>query len=476
MDTPSLIRITSELPNDEVITSFLPPLLGPLQKENGEFSYKYYNILELENCSLNNHTISKEKGKLSICHYYRESDEDNSPDYSNQYIDIDSPKKLSQLRPEGEPQKGIKWINMNHYQISALINERWNELFGDDLFTFNSNSRRYTVLIPPGIGVYLCHPIVWGILGIWDEDKVEKYVVPSSETKKFHGSLGKSISGYCNYSSVADYTLTGNKVTLATPAIKFTEIVEGIKNDSNPIRSTWLYGVITFAISKEEYTSFYTKEIDINLIPCSTDFMTSLQESIIDYSGLIKEFSYLQETGDSIEKIISQVEVVADSKNQMIIKMDYDFSKHNIILQISFNTVLAKYIGVDELFVSSSTTIINPYNQNSLIQKNIFKYPYYLVLASTDFTHDLDTSVINNKNYSIIAVIHSENKFTTTQQLIKIRPSRFNRLVLKVLNNELEPVTERVSCEFLFRFKREFLEENTSLYKFYSSQYGSTCD
>ena len=473
MDTPSLITITSEIPEDEVIVSKLPPLLGPLRKENGEISYKYHNILELENCSFHNHIIAKEKGRIDISHYYTINN--NGPDYSHQYLDVDSPSQVLAPGLNKQPERGNKWINMNGYQLSTLINQKWFELFGVDLLTFDSQNKKYTLSIPPGIGVYLCHPVIWGVLGIWDLQLMKVYTVPEYEKAKFSGSLGNSISGYCNDSSKQYFTLTGKRTAAVhTPANKFPIITEGIILDSNPIKSTWLFGVITFATKDFQYEEFHSKELELSLVPCSIDFMNSLKELILDYSGMIQEYEYMQDSDESINLALDELDVVPDSKNQMIIKTKSKSTNgHNIVIHLSLNKVLQNYLGQEDIKIERSITVINPYNQNELIQKNIYKYPYFLVLASTDFIHDLDTSVVNNKKLPIIAVIHSESKFTTTQSLIKLRPSRFNKLVLKVLNNQLETITERVSCELIFRFKREFIEENTSLH-FYN--YGLPTD
>ena len=470
MDTPSLIRIKTNL-QDGTIVSKLPPLLGPLPKDNGEVSYGYHNILELENCQLTNHTVSTTEGTMSICHYYLHKE--TGPDYSNKYIDTNSLEVESRPTPTQDPVKGLKWINMTHFQLASMVNEKWFEFFERNILVFDSVTKKYSFTLPPGIGIYLCHPIVWDILGLYSEDLIEKYeVTSSSELRKFSGSLRKSISGYCNYRTDEMFTMTGEKCSNnITPELKHPVLVSNM-NQQDILRTTWFFGIIPFASNENSYVAKYTTSFNLDLVPSSLVFMNELMELINTYSAMILEYSYIDEEDEFLEdkfkdKSSNALQIFATKRNQMVIQVDEAFSSHNIVIHISLNPLLANYIGKDSITIKNRINLINAFDQTQMIQANIFKYPYYLVLCSSEY-FDVDFSVIDNKNLVIIAIIHSETKFTTTQGLVRLRPTRFNKLVLRVLDKNLAQVTEKVTCDLLFRFKREFIEENTNLYRFYN--------
>ena len=471
MDTPSLIRIKTNL-LEETIVSNLPPLLGPLPKENGEVSYGYHNILELENCKFTNHTVSATEGLMSICHYYLRKD--TGPDYRNQYINVTSLDVESKPTPTAAaPVKGLKWVNMTHFQLAGMVNEKWFELFNRDLLVFDGTTKKYSFTLPPGIGIYLCHPVVWDVLGLYNEDEIEKYKVTTpEEERKYSGILRKSIAGYCNYGSDGMFIKTGEKCANNTTAETKHPVLIANMNNQDILRTTWFFGIIPFVNSPDSYNTKFNTSFKLDLVPCSAIFMNELMELINAYSVMILEYSFIEDDDEFLEdkfkdKSSNALQIYSTEKNQMIIQVDDAFSTHNIAIHVSLDPLFTSYIGKDSIVVQDRITLINNFDHNELIQRNIFKYPYYLILCSPEY-FDVDISIIDNKNLVIIAIIHSETKFTTTQSLVKLKPTRFNKLVLRVLNSDLEPVSEKVACDLLFRFKREFIEENTHLYRFYT--------
>ena len=145
----------------------------------------------------------------------------------------------------------------------------------------------------------------------------------------------------------------------------------------------------------------------------------------------------------------------------MMIKIDKEYNRNQVTIFVAFSKQLQKYLGGKRNIDIKDGLILNSIDHNEIIQKVVFKYPFYLMLVSTDERNDFQESIIDSKNQNIIAIIHSEKKFTATQSMIKLRPSSYNKLVLLVRNNEFKKLTETVFFNLIFRFRREFF--NTGL-------------
>ena len=154
----------------------------------------------------------------------------------------------------------------------------------------------------------------------------------------------------------------------------------------------------------------------------------------------------------------------------MVLKLDREFNDKGIRIVVIFGKLLQKYLGKKYLEVEDSVSI-NTIEHIDIIRRHLFGYPLYLILLSTDTNNEFEQSVVNNKTQNIVAIIHSESEFSTTQSLIKLRPSSFNRLVFKITDNKFLKVTQNITCQLIFRFKREFLCENENLYFLKSDEF-----
>lgn len=457
MDTSTLVSITGELPKEEVIESRLPPLLGPLLvNSDNRLSYKYSNILELENCKLTNHVTSKEVGTFILGHTYDVSDK-----YRNKYIIQDTLKYTSPPRPGDEVEK-VAWIDMTHYQISRIINTGWELQFGTKLLTYNAN-KSYTISIPPGLGVFFCHSVVWKVLGLYEQikDDVEAYVIQGPiEANKFRG-IGGRITGITNRSSIDNMDVIGTPLTYSRLSKQYPKITDTIRNDSSTIRHTYFFGIIMFANTILHYTQRSSYSFPLELIPFSSKFIESFKEAVVEYSKKIVEI--VDDSGNnnpSLTEVCKNSLVInVESSKYMMINIGEEYASKQVTINIAFSKGLQKFLGGKKSINIKDGVLINSTDHNEIIQRYVFKYPFYLVLLSTDERNDFQESMVDSKKRNIIAILHSEKEFTTTQSIIKLRPSSYNKLVLSVVNNKFEPLTETVFYNFIFRFRREFLED-----------------
>ena len=463
MDTTTLVSITGELPKEEIIESKLPPLLGPLlASDSNVLSYKYSNILELETCRLTNFASSKETGKFQIGHRYNVNGV-----YGNKYIIEDTLKYESRPTPGGDIEK-VPWVDMTYYQIAKIINNGWQVNFGTRLLDLNNN-KSFQITLPPGIGIFLCHSVVWKLLGLYDiiekmKQKISYTIQTPSEATMFKGMKGK-ITGLTNRSSVENLVITGTPLTYTRLSKIFPKTSDALKNDSSTIRHTYFFGIIMFANTIQHYNSFATYTFPLELIPFSSKFIDSFKQFVIEYCGNISEL--VDENGDNeptIKKVCKDTLVInIENYKYMMINIGENYAKKDIIITVKFSESLQKFLGGIEAIDIKDGVIINSTDHNEVIQRNVFKYPFYLILLSTDERNDFHESMIDSKKRNIIAIIHSEKEFITTQNLIKLRPSAYNKLVLSVLNNEFQPLTETVFYNFIFKFRRDFIDNPLGL-------------
>ena len=463
MDTSTLLSITGKLPGDKLIESKLPPLLGPLpmNEENNKLSYNYDNVLELINCNFTNSATSTETGTFYIGHLYNAEEI-----YKNKYIEVKTPDYISKPNPSGT-EETVPWTSMTYFQIMRILNNGWELLFGTKLIEHNSNSRTCKMTIPSGVGVFFCHSVIWKMLGMEEvtKDLLLSYTPTTpSEVKKFKGLSGK-ISGVKNKSSSTDLILKGIPVTYARLEDLYNRVATTINNDSNVSRSTYFFAIISFAHSKQYYSKYAAYSYPLEVIPFSSTFIENFKKSIFDYTTGITEL--LDDEGNNSPTIHevckSSLEVNIENNKYMIINIGKMYPKKGITIFVVFNSVLRKFVGGIKSIEVHDSYIINNIDHNEVIKRNVFKYPFYLLLISTDDRNDFQESIINSTRRNIIAIIHSETHFTSTQNLIKIRPSTYNKLVLKLVNNEFKPISENIVFNLLFKFKRDFMENSFEL-------------
>ena len=474
METPSLVSVNCKLPKDEVVISNLPPYLGPLKKDgNKNLSYDYYNLLELQDIKVTNSVTSSKMANMKIGHYYK------APYYETKYIDVHSPSVSTKTTETGPLVTNIKWIDMTHYQIATLINNRWNELFGMDLLFFDLVKRQYTLTLYPGLELYLCHLVIWSILGMEKslKKKIHKYnILTREESEKFPGTLRHNIFGISNRNSSSIMEITGHRVNNRPILTNFPAVHRKLETDSDVTRSTRFFGIVKFAHDFDFYDQLYNATFPLQLIPLNSFFMDNVVNSLIDYSGRILEFSKDTDDDDddddddsddddddadeypTVQEIFkNSLDIVAEEKQFMIFKLDKAYSETEVVVFIIFNPILEKYLGRTYIEVDNSVNI-NTLKHSTLLLNNVFQYPLYLVLISSDIINEFGESIIENETKSIIAIIYSENSFTTTQSLIKIRPSTFNKLLFKIVDKNFQPVSEEMFINLVFRFKREFID------------------
>ena len=464
MDTSTLLSITGKLPSDKIIESKLPPLLGPLpmSEESNKLSYNYHNVLELINCNFTNSATSNETGTFYIGHSYNPADK-----YKNQYIEVKTPQYTSKPNPSGTDET-VPWTSMTYYQIMRILNNGWELLFGNKLIEHNSNSRTCTMTIPSGFGVFFCHSVIWKMLGMEEvtKDLLITYTPTTpAEAKKFKGVSGK-ITGVRNKSSNTDLILKGVPVTYARLEDLYNRVATKINNDSNVSRATYFFAIISFAHSRHYYSKYATYSYPLELIPFSTLFIENFKKSIVDYSKN-RIIELLNTDGNNTPTIhevcTSSLEISVENNKYMFINIGKMYAEKGITIFVIFNTVLRKFLGGIRSIEVHDSTIINTIDHNEVIKSNVFKYPFYLLLISTDDRNDFQESIIDSTRRNIIGIIHSETHFTSTQNIIKMRPSTYNKLVLKLVNNEFKPIAESVVFNLLFKFKRDFMENSFEL-------------
>ena len=459
MDTTALVSINGELPKEEVIESKLPPLLGPLlENDSNSLSFKYSNVLELETCKFTNLASSKDFGTFSIGHKYNVHSI-----YSNKYIIEDTLKYESRPKPGGDLEK-VPWVDMTYYQIAKIINTQWHMLFGTRLLELNNN-KSIELTLPSGIGIFFCHSVVWKVLGLYDaivkqKHKVSYNIQTPAEATKFRGMTGK-ITGITNRSSNQNLVVTGTPLTYARLSKQFSKTADTLKNDSSTIRHTYFFGIVMFANTILHYNTLATYTFPLELIPFSSKFIDSFKQYVTEYC--LNNISELVDDEGNNEPTIAKVckdtlVINIESYKYMMINIGEMYAKKEIVIVVAFSKSLQRFLGGKKSIDIKDGVIINSTDHNEVIQRNVFKYPFYLLLLSTDERNDFRESMIDSKSRNIIAIIHSEKEFSTTQNLIKLRPSAYNRLVLRVVNNEFKPLTETVFYNIIFRFRREFID------------------
>ena len=283
MDIPSLLSIECELPRDEVVISKLPPNLGSMPDASGNLSYDYYNILELENVVTRNKAEETQTVDFSLCHVFKKSD------YPNNIIDVTS-TDISLAPSPGEAVEKVRWIDMTIYQLVTMINEEYLPLTGKNLLTINEDDT-ITLSLPSGMSIYFCHSLIWKALGLYDTivNSLVKYTHPTdAEKRKFTQALRRTLIGLQNKSSfqnldvVSDYLDLYDRVSDLFPIIS-----HNIENDNDVTKCVRFYAIITFAKTSTFYTERFNKRFPLQLIPLNQKFITTLKNTILEYSNII---------------------------------------------------------------------------------------------------------------------------------------------------------------------------------------------
>lgn len=455
MDTSTLISITGELQESEVIESQLPPLLGPLplSEEDKRLSFNYYNVLELENCNFNNSSTSKEEGGFYFGHIY------DTDIYRNKYIEFNAMEIESRPNPGSTPEKGVKWVDMTYHQIANMINNGWKYHFDTQLL--EQVNTRFVLTLDPGVAVYFCHSVIWKMLGLFDaiKDIKESYklTIPS-EVVKFRG-IGNKITGIKNKSASQKLEIKGTSgLTYTRLSVLYKRVAEALNADSNTSRSNYFFAIISFAHTRSYYKEFGSYSFPLELVPFGSGFRDSLKHAVTQYSKTIVELTKADDEPSISEMCDETFEVQVENDRFMMIKIGDEYRESGVTIFVVFNKQVRKFLGGRKSVDIKDGIILNPIDHRVIIMKDVFKYPFYLILMSTDDRSELQESMVNSRQRNIVAIIHSEHEFTTTQNIIKLRPSSYNKLVLKVLNNEFKEITETVFFTLLFRFKRDFID------------------
>ena len=463
MDTSALIRITGELPKEETIQSKLPPLLGPLpiSEDNKKLSFGYSNVLELVNCKLINSVSSEEFGSLYLSHSY------STDIYANKYIQTDTKAYVSRPNPGSSPET-VNWINMTYYQFVNMINNGWKNHFGQDKSVLEiNNDKSVTLTLPSGVGLYLCHLSVWKSLGLFEAIKdISEAYTPSNPTEinKLKGLLTGKIAGVKNKSSGSKLVIRGTPLTYQRFNDQFPINAESLANDSSVIKQSMFYAIIVFSHQRQYYNEFAKYSFPLELIPFSSKFQSTFVNTVVNYASNILELNNQNDNTPTIQDVLkNNLSIVVENSKFMMIKVGKEYTSKQINIHLVLNKQVQKYLGLRSNAIDiRDGLILNPIDHNEIVMKTVFKYPLYLVLLSTDERSDFQISMIDNIKRNIIAIIYSESSFVVTQSEIRLRPSNFNKLVLVVLNNEFNQLTEKVHYDFLFRFRREFCENTTN--------------
>ena len=451
MESPSFIQKTIELPSTEDFTADLPPLLGALPKNSEKYSYDYYNILELEKCQVFCHTIYDKKASFEMCHYYDEEK------YKDLHFSIHTPttKTITQPNRNGQEVEDLYWLDMNAYQIFFLINSMWGQEFKEPLLKFNRENRYFSIKLPPGMEIQLCHKKLWVLLG-FSESKLVKHNLSRSDYIKYPGMTTK-IFGIRN--TTTDYlTLTGKQVAYTKTFFQRFPDIGKVLERGQPERIAKLFMIVRFPISPNHYTKMEKYTFNFELANNSTtNFMHEMETCIKSYGNkvFISE-DYL----DDIPEDFNRITITEMKPQKMVLTITDNFRVKRIYLYIKYDKFLTDFLQTKETVIKSLITTLNLFTHSDILTRNVYKFPFYLISKSKNMTSELDESSIKNKNLYILGIFDDNGKVISPQNPLKLRPNSYNKLVFTILDRDLEPILNRITCDLLFRFKREFIEEN----------------
>ena len=440
MDLCSVIAITAELPQDQTIATKLPLYTEVLPQENQEPSYNYINTLELEKYKTFNHSLTEIDVNFKIGHLYQ------TPKYNNKYIDIFTPTIL-----------GVKWVDMTPGQLAGIINSKWHEWFGKEILVFSQQEKRYTLELPPGMALYICHGVIWGHLG-FESETVYSYQLKDYEKTKFPHRLRRDISGFINSDSSDILYIIGDPIEEVSLREAYEEVVERLDSDE-VTRSSRFFCIITFAQDRSFYTTLFTREMTLDLVPISKKFLKGLRVALEEYADLICELQDLPSDEQIANILRNELIIKGDENYTLIIKTQKAIEMTDILVFIEFNKALSDYLGKPGVRLHDRVNVMNLFNHKDFIIRNVYRYPFYLCVSNSDIQTADVQSLINNRIYqSVVAVLHPDNSFTNTMP-IRLKPNNFNTFIFKILDKDLNPITERITMDFVFRFQREPAEK-----------------
>ena len=440
MELCSIMTKTVELPQDQTISAKLPLEVGRLPLETQRLSYNYINTLELEKYKTFNHAITEKKVNFKIFHLYQ------TPKYTNKYIDIFTPQTLK-----------IKWVDMVPSQLVSIINTYWQNALGQELFTYSQDERIYTLNLPPGLSVYLCHSIIWDHLG-FENAPVFSYVMTNSEKRKFPQRLRRDVVGIMNQDSSKILKIKGNPCREIPLRRAYEETVSELDSDEIT-RSSRFFAIVTFVQDKDFYRNYFIKSLILNIVPNSQKFLDAVQNALAEYSNLISEDQDIPNENKLSTILKSGIAVKADEGFNMTIRTIKPIENTKIIVFIQFDQFLEKYLGKSIIALHDRVNILNVFNHKDFILRNIYRYPFYLCVSNSDVqTSDVQSLINNQSHQSVVAVLYPDNSFTSSLP-IRLKPNNFNTFIFKILDRDLKPITERITIDLIFRFQRESAEK-----------------
>ena len=434
------MTVTVKLPQDQTVSAKLPLAVAGLPLESQRPSYNYINTLELEKYKTFNHAITEKPVSFKIYHLYQ------TPKYANKYIDIFTPQTI-----------GVKWVDMTPSQFAAIINTNWGGWFGQELLTYSQDAQRYTLNLPPGLSVYLCHDLIWDHLG-FEDAPVFGYVMSSAEKRKYPQRLRRDVAGIMNQGSSEILSINGKPCQDVPLRQEYEEAAAELDADEIT-RSSRFFAIITFAQDKDFYRTLFTKSITLDVVPSSPKFLASVRGALAEYSELISEFQDLAPENRIKTILKSEIIVKTDESFTMTIRTTQPIENTNIIVYIKFDEFLGNYLGKSIIGLHDRINILNAFNHKDLVLRNIYRYPFYLCVSNSDVqTSNIQSSINNQTHQSIVAVLHPDNSFTSTLP-IRLKPNNFNTFLFKILNRDLQPIKEEITMDLVFRFQREAAEK-----------------
>ena len=440
MELCSIMTKTVELPQNQTISTKLPLDVGGLPLETQRLSYNYINTLELEKYKTYNHSISEKKVSFKIFHLYQ------TPKYRNKYIDIFTPQTLK-----------VKWVDMVPSQLVSIINTHWQNALGQELFTFSQDEKIYTLNLPPGLAVYLCHSLIWDHLG-FENAPVFSYVMTHSEKRKFPQRLRRDVVGIMNQDSSKILKIKGKPCREISLRQQYEETVSELDADEIT-RSSRFFAIVTFAQDKDFYRNYFTKSLILNIVPNSSKFLAALQNALAEYSEVVSEDQDIPDENKLSTILKSGLKVKTDESFNMTIKTTNPIENVKIIVYIQFDEFLEKYLGKSIIGLHDRINFLNVFNHKDFILRNIYRYPFYLCVSNSDVqTSDVQSLINNQSHQSVVAVLYPDNSFTSSLP-IRLKPNNFNTFIFKILDRDLKPITERITIDLFFRFQREPAEK-----------------
>ena len=440
MELCSILTKTVELPKDQTASTKLPLGIEGVPLETEKPSYNYINTLELEKYKTFNHAITDKRVSFKIFHLYQ------LPKYANLYIDIFTPQTLR-----------VKWVDMTPAQLASIINANWQNWFGRELFTYSQENKTYTLNLSPGLSVYLCHSLVWDHLG-FENAPVLSYVMTNSEKRKFPQRLRRDVVGIGNQDSSEILSIKGEPCGEVPLRQEYEELAAELDADEIT-RSSRFFAIVTFVQDKDFYRNFFTKAITLDIVPISPKFLAALQGALREYSELISEQQDLLAENRLTTILKSEITIKAEENFTMTIKTTKPIENTKIIVHIQFDRFLENYLGRSIIRLHDRINILNLFNHKDLILRNIYRYPFYLCVSNSDVqTSDIQSLINNQAHQSIVAVLYPDNSFTNTLP-IRLKPNNFNTFIFKILDRDLNPITERITLDLIFRFQRERVEK-----------------